>query len=192
MSIDSTDQDLLARVRAGDTAAYGELYAHHSAAAHRAARRISRDPHIAQDLVSESFTRVFKALQADRGPCGDLFPYLLVTMRNVAATWGKSSARWSSVGDDTAFAPRDARDLVAGADEAPVDKMAVSMTTTAFGRLPSRWRTVLWYLEVEGESASEVGQRLGLSDVAVRQLARRAREGLREAYLGAYLGGVAV
>ncbi|MEP6853144.1 MAG: sigma-70 family RNA polymerase sigma factor [bacterium] len=192
MSIDSTDQVLLARVRAGDTAAFGELYAHHSTAAHRAARRIARDSHVADDLVSESFARVFKALRANNGPTGDLFPYLLVTMRNIAATWGRETSRWTPVGDDTAFAPRDARDLVSGADEAPVDTMAVSMTSKAFATLPSRWRTVLWYLEVEGESAAEVGRRLGLSDVAVRQLARRAREGLREAYLTAYIGGVVV
>ena len=188
MSIDFSDQDLVSRVRHGDTAAFGDLYAHHSAAAHRAARRISRDPHVAEDVVSESFARVFKALQAGQGPTGDLFPYLLVTMRNVAASWGRESVKWTPVGDDTAFQPRDARDSVAGADELPVDRLNMSLTSSAFETLPRRWRTVLWYLEVEGESATEVGQRLGLSDVAVRQLARRAREGLREAYLAAYLG----
>lgn len=189
MSIDTTDQDLLARVRSGDTAAFGDLYAHHSAAAHRAARRIVRDPHMAEDLVSESFARVFSALRSDHGPQGDLFPYLLVTMRNLAATWGRDTGKWTPVGDDLAFQPRDARDLEQGADEAPVDQLAVSLTSSAFTTLPRRWRTVLWYLEVEGESATQVGERLGLTDVAVRQLARRAREGLREAYLTAYLGG---
>jgi RNA polymerase sigma factor (sigma-70 family) len=189
MSIDTTDQDLLARVRSGDTSAFGDLYAHHSAAAHRAARRIVRDQHVAEDLVSESFARVFSALKSDNGPRGDLFPYLLVTMRNVAATWGRDTGRWTPVGDDLAFQPRDARDVAEGADAAPVDQLAVTLTSSAFTTLPRRWRTVLWYLEVEGESATEVGQRLGLTDVAVRQLARRAREGLREAYLTAYLGG---
>ena len=189
MSIDTTDQDLLARVRSGDTSAFGDLYAHHSAAAHRAARRIVRDQHLAEDLVSESFARVFSALRSDHGPQGDLFPYLLVTMRNVAATWGRESNKWTPVGDDLAFQPRDARDLDDGADALPVDQLAVSLTSSAFTTLPRRWRTVLWYLEVEGESATEVGERLGLTDVAVRQLARRAREGLREAYLTAYLGG---
>ena len=189
MSIDFSDQDLVSRVRHGDTAAFGDLYAHHSAAAHRAARRIVRDPHVAEDVVSESFARVFKALQGGNGPTGDLFPYLLVTMRNVAASWGRESVKWTPVGDDTVFQPRDARDSVAGADELPVDRLNMSLTSSAFETLPRRWRTVLWYLEVEGESATDVGQRLGLSDVAVRQLARRAREGLREAYLAAYLGG---
>lgn len=189
MSIDFSDQDLLSRVRNGDTTAFGDLYAHHTAAAHRAARRIVRDPHLAQDLVSESFARVFKALRTANGPQGDLFPYLLVTMRNVAATWGRDSSRYTPVGDDLLFQPRDARDHVGGADEAPVDSLNMSLTSSAFTTLPVRWRTVLWYLEVEGESASEVGARIGLSEVAVRQLAKRAREGLREAYLAAYLGG---
>ena len=130
-----------------------------------------------------------RRLQGGNGPTGDLFPYLLVTMRNVAASWGRESVKWTPVGDDTAFQPRDARDSVAGADELPVDRLNMSLTSSAFETLPRRWRTVLWYLEVEGESATDVGQRLGLSDVAVRQLARRAREGLREAYLAAYLGG---
>jgi RNA polymerase sigma factor (sigma-70 family) len=189
MSIDFSDQDLLVRVRSGDSSAFGDLYAHYSPAAHRAARRIVRDPHVAEDLVSESFARVFSALRGEHGPRGDLYPYLLVTMRNVAASWGRDTARWTPVGDDAAFQPRDARDHVSGADEAPVDQLNVSLTSSAFEKLPPRWRTVLWYLEVEGESASEVGARLGLTDVAIRQLARRAREGLREAYLTAYLGG---
>ena len=190
MSLDFSDQDLLGRVRGGDTSAFGDLYAHHSGAAHRAARRMVRDPQLAEDLVSESFARVFKALRSENGPRGDLFPYLLVTMRNVASSWGRDRVRWKPVGDDdSAFLPRDARDLQAAADEAPVDRQNMTLTSSAFGTLPARWRTVLWYLEVEGESATEVGRRLALSDVAVRQLARRAREGLREAYLTAYLGG---
>lgn len=188
VSIEFSDQDLLSRVRNGDTDAFGDLYAHHSAAAHRAARRIVSDPHLAEDLVSESFARVFRALRGENGPQGDLFPYLLVTMRNVAATWGRNSARYTPVGDDSAFEPRDARDVVAGADEVPVDNLNATLTSSAFATLPARWRTVLWYLEVEGESAGQVGRRLGLNEVAVRQLAKRAREGLREAYLAAYLG----
>ncbi len=186
----SSDQDLMDRVRNGDTAAFGELYAHHSAAAHRSARRIARDAHVAEDLVSESFARVFSMLQTGAGPRGDLLPYLVVTMRNVAASWGRDTNRLVAVGDDTAFQPTDARDLDPSADESPVNDLAVALTSSAFGTLPHRWRTVLWYLEVEGETASEVGARLGMNDVAIRQLARRAREGLREAYLTAYLGDV--
>ena len=46
-----TDTDLLAAVRAGDTAAYGTLYERHSAATRQLAHALARDPSDADDLT---------------------------------------------------------------------------------------------------------------------------------------------
>ena len=58
----------------------------------------------------------------------------------------------------------------------------------AFSRLPERWRTVLWRLEVEGRAPAEVAPMFGLSANGVSALAMRAREGLRQAYLQEHIG----
>jgi hypothetical protein len=57
----------------------------------------------------------------------------------------------------------------------------------AFRRLPPRWQTVLWRSEVCGDTASEIGQDLGISANAAAALASRAREGLRVEYLRDHL-----
>jgi hypothetical protein len=62
-----------------------------------------------------------------------------------------------------------------------------SLITTAFTSLPERWRSVLWQTEVEGEQPSMVAPHFGLSANATAALARRARQGLRAAYLQAHL-----
>jgi hypothetical protein len=62
-----------------------------------------------------------------------------------------------------------------------------NLITRAFSSLPERWRVVLWRVEVEGERPATVAPHFGLSPNAMSALARRAREGLRAAYLQAHL-----
>lgn len=57
----------------------------------------------------------------------------------------------------------------------------------AYEGLPERWKTVLWYAEVEGLRPREFATLLGLSPKAASQLARRARDGLRAAWLEEHL-----
>src|SRR5690606_7845610 len=53
----------------------------------------------------------------------------------------------------------------------------------AFGKLPERWRMVLWHTEVEEESPAQIAAMLGMTAGGVSALAYRAREKLRQSYL---------
>ena len=57
----------------------------------------------------------------------------------------------------------------------------------AFASLPERWQLVLWHTEVEGQRPAEVAPLLGLTANAVSQLAHRAREGLRQAFVSMHV-----
>ena len=57
----------------------------------------------------------------------------------------------------------------------------------AFASLPERWQLVLWHTEVEGQRPAEVAPLLGLTPNAVSQLAHRAREGLRQAFVSMHV-----
>jgi hypothetical protein len=57
----------------------------------------------------------------------------------------------------------------------------------AFVSLPDRWRTVLWYTDIEHASAAETASLLGLTSNSISTLKRRATEALRQAYLQTYL-----
>src|SRR5690606_40709378 len=62
----SSDPELIAGVRAGDTAAFGVLYERHVDAARKVASMYSNSPTDVEDVVSEAFSRVLRALQRGR------------------------------------------------------------------------------------------------------------------------------
>ena len=79
-----SDPELIARVRAGDREAFGELYRRHSGPATTLARQFSRSAAESDDLVSESFARVLDNLLAGKGPDTAFRAYLFTTVRNTA------------------------------------------------------------------------------------------------------------
>ncbi|WP_162253391.1 RNA polymerase sigma factor [Microbacterium sp. Root180] len=178
---DRTDAELIEATRGGDRDAFAALWSRHLDGALKVARSVTRrfDP---EDIASEAFARVYRALRAGNGPDESLMPYLAATIRNTAATWG-SRTKEIAVEDPTAF--QDGED----ADQSPAARDSV--VTTAFLALPERWREALWYSEVEGYTAAEIGTTLGLSANAAAALTYRAREGLRTAWVQAHLDVVA-
>ncbi|WP_082581510.1 sigma-70 family RNA polymerase sigma factor [Leifsonia sp. Root227] len=176
---DASDSELVARSRAGDASAYGELWVRHANAGRAAARAItsSIDP---DELVSEAFTRILHTIKRGGGPTSGFRMYLLVTIRNLAARIGSRNRE----------VPIDwADDIV---DESSTDQETLraldrGMTAEAFATLPPRWQEALWYSEVEGHSPAEVGKFLGISPAAASMLSFRAREGLRQAWIQAHI-----
>ncbi|MGW2079302.1 sigma-70 family RNA polymerase sigma factor [Streptomyces sp. NPDC001939] len=191
----SADADLITRMRSGDDTAYEELYRRHSTAVRRYARTCCRDGHTADDLTAEVFARMLQAVRGGSGPEHAVRAYLLTTVRRVAAGWTKSAKREHLVEDFAVFAQQAARSsevsdddtLDLGADVLAMHEAEQSMAMQAFRSLPERWQAVLWHTEVEDESPSEVATLFGLDANGTRVLAKRAREGLKEAYLQAHV-----
>jgi RNA polymerase sigma factor (sigma-70 family) len=178
-----TDAELIAAVRAGDRAAYAQLYERHEPAARRMARQLSASPHDVDDLVAEAFARVFDMLSSGRGPDTAFRAYLLTAVRNGRYERARRDRRLELSED---MARHDQGEPWVDPVEAELDS---SLAARAFASLPERWQTVLWYSEVEQETTAEVGSRLGLRPNAVAALAYRAREGLRQAFLQAHVTG---
>src|SRR6185295_9056835 len=65
-----------------------------------------------------------------------------------------------------------------------------SYAARAFGKLPERWRLVLWHTAVEGGTPAQVAPLLGLTPGGVAVLAHRARERLRQMYLQEHIDRV--
>lgn len=170
------DSELADAVRSGHVEAYAVLWDRHVAAGRAAARRLtsSYDP---DDVVQEAYLRILRSLQLGSGPTGPFRPYLYTTLRAVVATWSRTPA------------PIPVDEVPDGADgtDVPATVLDRSMTAKAFRELPERWRSVLWYTEVEDMGAREVGTLLGLSPAATATLAYRAREGFRRAWLQAHV-----
>jgi RNA polymerase sigma factor (sigma-70 family) len=196
----TSDADLIGRMRAGDDDAYEELYRRHSGAVRRYAGTCCRDGHTADDLTAEVFARMLQAVRRGSGPEHAVRAYLLTTVRRVAAGWTKSAKREQLVDDFALFADQASRSsqvadddtLELGADVRAMHEAEQSMAMQAFRSLPERWQAVLWHTEVENESPSEVATLFGLDANGTRVLAKRAREGLKEAYLQAHVSATLV
>lgn len=175
----TTDSDtaLLTAVRAGDSAAYGTLYERHREAARRLAYGLVRDPADVDDLVAETFAKVFASLRAGRGPLVAFRAYLHTTMRHVCYHGARRDRRLEFTDDLTRY------DEGVPYSDPALDRLERTYAAAAFRQLPARWRDVLWHTEIEGNSPTEVAGMLGMTPNAVAVLAHRAREGLRSLYL---------
>ncbi|MEU9841075.1 sigma-70 family RNA polymerase sigma factor [Actinomadura sp. NPDC048032] len=175
------DADLLAAAAKGDDEASDELFRRHHTAVLRYARGLVRDQHLAEDLTSEAFTRTFAAMRQGGGPRDACRPYLYTVVRNTATDWARG-ARRTVVTDEVA-------EWASDSEDEPPDVDELDALVRAFRSLPERWQTVLWYTVIEEEPVGQVAELLGMEKGAVSQLAFRAREGLRQAFLVAGSGG---
>jgi RNA polymerase sigma factor (sigma-70 family) len=179
-----SDAELIARVRGGDSHAYGQLFDRHRGAADRLARHLAPRPD-ADDLVAEAFTKVLGVLRSGGGPDLAFRAYLLTAVRRLHVDRVRASNRVQPSDDLAQWDPG-----IPFQDPA-VDDFERSAASRAFASLPERWQLVLWHLEVEQQKPAEVGVLLGMSPNSVSALAYRAREGLRQAYLRMHLADTA-
>jgi RNA polymerase sigma factor (sigma-70 family) len=180
-----SDAELIARVRAGDLEAYGELFGRHHHAAVRMARQLV-PANDADDLASDAFAKVLDALRGGGGPDISFRAYLLTTVRRVHVDRIRSGRKVQST-DDIASYERDPETF----EDPTVTGFESGAAAKAFASLPERWQAVLWHTEVEGEKPAAIAPLLGLTANGVSALAYRAREGLRQAYLQQHLADVA-
>ncbi|HEX4222296.1 MAG TPA: sigma-70 family RNA polymerase sigma factor [Pseudonocardiaceae bacterium] len=177
---EADDRELLRRVRAGEDAAFAELFSRHAGVARGFALRYATDAAEADDIAAEAFFRVLQAVRRGAGPDDNVRGYLLTVVRRLAAEW-RTRRRDVPVADEEL-----SRRVDPDADQAGT-RAEAHLIARAFTSLPQRWRRVLWQVEVEGERPAVVAPHFGLSPNATAALARRAREGLRAAYLQAHV-----
>lgn len=181
----SSDAELIAGVRAGESAAFGVLFERHGSAARRVAGMYSAAASDTDDIVSEAFAKVLKALQQGDGPDMAFRAYLFTVVRRTGLDMIAKGKRTRPDEDMTAH------DKAIGyekpSDEPALDNFEQSVVADAFRSLPERWQVVLWYTEIEKKPPAEVAPILGLSPNGVAALAYRAREALRQAYLQQHL-----
>ncbi len=191
LRVPASDAELLNTIRSGDPGADALLRRRHAAAARRLAGQLASGPAAADDLVASVFTCVLDAIRRGGGPTDAFRPYLLTAVRRAAR--GSFSGDRAEIPADEQQIPDPGQPFdpaAAGQDAAPL--------VAAFMSLPERWRAVLWHAEIEQAAPSKVAPLLGLDARGVTELAARAREGLRQAYLqpqatgtGSEHGGIA-
>jgi RNA polymerase sigma factor (sigma-70 family) len=175
----ASDPELISLVRAGDAAAYEELFLRHREVALRYARRLVSAER-AEDLTAEAFTKILDLLQRGKGPEVAFRAYLLTTVRTSHLNTLRTGHREDLVPDHEPTG-------TLRAEDDPDQRFDRGAVVRAFSQLPERWQAVLWMSTVEGLSNEDIGARLGIKPNAVASLGFRARSGLRQAFLAEHV-----
>ena len=164
----SLEAELVRAARAGDRAAYGQLYDRFAPMVHGVL--LARVPRAdVDDLVHDVFLQAMRRLASLRNP--EAFPgWLAAIARN------RARDHWRR-GEHTAPLPPD----VAGAPHPEGDAIAV---LALIQRLPEAYRETLVLRLVEGMTGPEIAERTGLTPGSARVNLHRGLQLLRDALSG--------
>jgi RNA polymerase sigma factor (sigma-70 family) len=172
------ERRLVARVKAGDAAAFEAVYDAHRPRLFTFLARLSRRRDVAEDLLDEAFLRLVAcAPRLREDTC--LAAWLFTVARNLHASWCRHRALdGARIDEATAAWP------VPAAGETPFEATARSETERrlerALARLSLDDREVLLLVAVEGLAPAEAAGALGVRPEALRKRLQRARERLAE------------
>jgi RNA polymerase sigma-70 factor, ECF subfamily len=152
---DMGDEALVSRVAGGDETALSELYDRYSRPVYATGVRLLGDPSLAEELVQDAFTNVWRGAKSFESERARFSTWLYRIARNRAVDLDrKRRVRPLSVGDDPLRA-------VAGGPEpeAGVDGWDVAR---ALSRIPEEHREVLTLAYFEGLTQREISRRTGV------------------------------
>ena len=198
------DADLLARLRAGDEAAFADLVDRWSPAMLRIARAYVATAQSAEDAVQDAWLGVVRGLPRFEGR-SSLRTWVFTILMNQARTRGAREARTvplSDLGRDDDTGPTVDPDRFQGPDDPhpggwkpgarpvswegqPEGRVlageALRLLESALTMLPPRQRTVVTLRDVQGLTPEEACQVLGITEQNQRVLLHRGRATLRRA-----------
>jgi RNA polymerase sigma-70 factor (family 1) len=174
------DDRLAARVRAGDAAAFEQIFHAYYQRLLAFVESYVRSPEVAEDLTVDVFVRIWER-RAEWELRGSLRAYLYAAARNEALAWLRRQRMVQRVHDGTA---QDDSPPGMGAPPAPGDaavqaRELAEAVEQAIERLPERGREAFVLHRKHGLSYVEVGEAMGISPRTVEVHISRAFQSLR-------------
>jgi RNA polymerase sigma-70 factor (ECF subfamily) len=179
--LDISDEQIVARVRAGDGRLFELLMRRHNQRVYRAARAILRDEHEAEDVMQDAYVRAYAHLHEFEG-------------RAVFATWLTRIAVHEALARARRakrFAPLESssEENAMSTPASPTPEQNASdgemrvVLERAIDTLPDDFRAVFVLRAVEGMSGAETAESLGIPEETVKTRLHRARARLQDALL---------
>jgi RNA polymerase sigma-70 factor (ECF subfamily) len=174
------DADLIARARAGDRAALELLLEQIAPLAHRYGLRMCRHEADAEEVLQDTLLGVASHLDQFEGRAS-LSSWVFMLARSACARRrrGLKNRPHASI-DEREELPAEER----SPESQAADRQLRGAVESALDRLTEEQREVLLLRDMEGLSAPEVAEALGLEVQAVKSRLHRARAALREALRG--------
>ena len=171
MSNESDVDRLARRARNGDRHAFEVLVRRLVRPALAAAWELVPTREDAEDVVQDTFARVWRQLQR-YDTTRPFAPWFFTILRNVARNATRRDRRWDMV-------PLTDETMVDDEEQGAVDVLEMERIQVAVEQLSPMQRACFRLTELEGFSSSEAGDMLGVSDATVRVHAYRAKKALR-------------
>ncbi|RPJ63222.1 MAG: RNA polymerase sigma factor [Acidobacteria bacterium] len=178
-----TDEQVVERVRSGETALFEVLMRRHNARLYRAARSVLRDEQDVEDVMQQAYVNAYTHLDQFAGRAR-----FSTWLTRIAIHEALGRARRQGTLMETAIGDAEGREdreeTMASGDPTP-EHHAFSaelraLLEDAIDALPAGYREVFMLREVEGMSTAEVVEALELSEEAVKTRLHRARGLLRD------------
>jgi RNA polymerase sigma factor (sigma-70 family) len=173
-TIQALDRDsVVVLFRQGDLDAFESLFRLHQRAVYGWILRMVRKPEAAEELVVETFWRIYRA-RARFDPARDFAPWARRIATRVALDWLRAQRPESELDEDALAA----LPAVTVADPGVAAEIRVK-TAQAFARLPQKLRVAAVLSIVEELAHKEVAEALGITVAAVKLRVFRAIRLLR-------------
>jgi RNA polymerase sigma-70 factor, ECF subfamily len=174
------DAELVVRLQRRDPQALAELYDRYGRLVYSLIVRVVRDGALAEDLVQETFLRVWNRAQGFNAQRGALGPWLLAVARNRAIDYLRSASGrernaldLEEVDHPSLYTDME-RDILAS-DKARVIRAALE-------KLAPNQREVIELAYFEGLTQTEMAERMGQPLGTVKTWVRTALKNLREEF----------
>ncbi|MES1228011.1 MAG: sigma-70 family RNA polymerase sigma factor [Armatimonadota bacterium] len=179
------DAVLISQAQAGDRAAFDVLVGRYEARAYQYAFRLTRNPEIASDIVSDAFLRVYTALNNFRGQSAfGTWLYRIITNCYLDFKKRDKSARNTSldagIRGEEGEIERQFEDPSDGPEVLAERNAREGAVQGALAQMPEQQQAMLVMFHVEMRSYEEIAQVLDVPLGTVKSRLNRARLALRD------------
>lgn len=173
----NADSGLLLRLQRREPEALGELYDRYGRLVYSLILRVVRDTGTAEDLVQETFIRVWNRAHSFDAQKGSIAPWLFAVARNRAIDYLRSA---QARHDPAELNQMDHPSLYSEMESELFSRDSARRIQNAMRKLPEMHRQVIELAYFEGLSQSEMAEALGQPLGTIKTWVRAALRSLRE------------
>ncbi|MGD8166099.1 RNA polymerase sigma factor [Herbiconiux sp. P16] len=182
MTTNSTDElSIWERARGGDPDAFGSIFDLHQARIFRQARRLTESAVDAEDVTALVFLEAWRKRDSVRVVDGSIIAWLALTANNMARNSARSRNRHRALLaklHDPGLASSSSPDHADEVGERLDRDAAAGVARQALARLPRRDRDVITLCVIQGLTARDAADALGVAPGTVKSRLSRARQRL--------------
>jgi len=178
------DEEIVARVVAGETPLFEVLMRRHNQRVYRTARSIVKDEAEVEDVMQQTYLAAYGSLGQFAGTAKFSTWLMRIAINEALARRRRALQLVTNEGaEEEPEGPMKVVSESANPEEQAFRRELASMLESAIDQLPESFRSVVMLREVEGLSTAEAADVLGISEELVKTRLHRAKHQMRESLI---------